>query len=297
MLPTGRAGLGACGRSSRSGSVAAVGALLFTLALHAGAAVVIPAAVLFGFGALGWNALVYVSAASAPAPELAARSVAVAATVVLPDLRRVDAAPRRARIRGGLGRVLDRDGRARSRRCARRLEPSAAAARALTPLPQPTRLASASRVGRTRDLTVCSRGGTDLDTSSAIDATGQQVRVAVIVRDAGDAWQVVAPDRPRRPLGRLRAPVGRHGRAPPVARRRRRAPRRRLGRLGAVAGDGSRHGSPAQLPRRPGARPPCVLPRRHRGDHRRGPLRRAARLDARRRHLPPALRQRSPSSS
>ncbi len=64
------------------GMVTAVGALLFTLALHAGAAVVIPAAVLFGFGALGWNALVYVSAGERAAPELAARSVAVAATVV-----------------------------------------------------------------------------------------------------------------------------------------------------------------------------------------------------------------------
>jgi len=64
------------------GIVASLGALLFTFALHAGAAVVIPAAVLFGFGALGWNALVYVSAGERAAPELAARSVAVAATVV-----------------------------------------------------------------------------------------------------------------------------------------------------------------------------------------------------------------------
>lgn len=64
------------------GLVAAVGALLFTFALHAGAAVVIPAAALFGFGALGWNALVYVSAGERAAPELAARSVAVALTVV-----------------------------------------------------------------------------------------------------------------------------------------------------------------------------------------------------------------------
>ena len=64
------------------GVVAAVGALLFALSLHSGAAVVIPAAVLFGFGALGWNALVYVSAGERAAPELAARSVAVAATVV-----------------------------------------------------------------------------------------------------------------------------------------------------------------------------------------------------------------------
>lgn len=64
------------------GIVAALGALLFTLALHAGPVAVIPAAVLLGFGALGWNALVYVSAGERAAPELAARSVAVAATVV-----------------------------------------------------------------------------------------------------------------------------------------------------------------------------------------------------------------------
>ena len=67
---------------AEAGAVAAGGALLFTVALHAGAAVVIPAAVLFGFGALGWNALVYVSAGERAAPELAARSVAVALTVV-----------------------------------------------------------------------------------------------------------------------------------------------------------------------------------------------------------------------
>jgi hypothetical protein len=43
----------------------------------------VPAAIVFGFGALGWNALVYVSAGErAAAPELAAPSVAVAATVV-----------------------------------------------------------------------------------------------------------------------------------------------------------------------------------------------------------------------
>lgn len=64
------------------GAVAAMGALLFTVALHVSAAVVIPAAILFGFGALGWNALVYVNAGERAAPELAARSVAVAATVV-----------------------------------------------------------------------------------------------------------------------------------------------------------------------------------------------------------------------
>ncbi len=64
------------------GLVAAVGGLLFALALHVGPFAVIPAAVLFGVGALGWNALVYVSAGERAAPELAGRSVAVAATVV-----------------------------------------------------------------------------------------------------------------------------------------------------------------------------------------------------------------------
>ena len=65
-----------------AGLVAALGALLFTFALHAGAAVVVPAAVVFGFGALGWNALVYVSAEERTAPELAGRSFAVAATLI-----------------------------------------------------------------------------------------------------------------------------------------------------------------------------------------------------------------------
>lgn len=59
-----------------------IGALLFTAALHGGAAVALPAAIVFGFGALGWNGLVYVSAGERAPPELAARSVAVAATVV-----------------------------------------------------------------------------------------------------------------------------------------------------------------------------------------------------------------------
>jgi len=65
-----------------TGVVGAVGGLVFTLALHAGAALVVPAAVLFGFGALGWNALVYVTAGERTPPELAGRSVATAATVV-----------------------------------------------------------------------------------------------------------------------------------------------------------------------------------------------------------------------
>jgi MFS family permease len=65
-----------------TGIVGAVGGLVFTLALHGGAAFVVPAAVLFGFGALGWNALVYVTAGESTPPELAGRSVATAATVV-----------------------------------------------------------------------------------------------------------------------------------------------------------------------------------------------------------------------
>lgn len=65
-----------------AGVVAAVGALLFAFALHAGLAVAVPAGIVLGFGALGWNALVYVSAGERVPPELASRSVAVAATVI-----------------------------------------------------------------------------------------------------------------------------------------------------------------------------------------------------------------------
>jgi MFS family permease len=65
-----------------AGWVAASGGVLFALALHFGALVVIPAAVLFSFGALGWNALVYVSAGERAGPELANQSVALAATIV-----------------------------------------------------------------------------------------------------------------------------------------------------------------------------------------------------------------------
>lgn len=64
------------------GFVACGGALLFALALHLGPVAIVASAVLFGVGALGWNALVYVSAGERAASELAARSVAVAATVV-----------------------------------------------------------------------------------------------------------------------------------------------------------------------------------------------------------------------
>jgi MFS family permease len=65
-----------------TGIVGAIGGLVFALALHAGAGLAIPAAVLFGFGALGWNALLYVVAGERTSPELAGRSVATAATVV-----------------------------------------------------------------------------------------------------------------------------------------------------------------------------------------------------------------------
>jgi MFS family permease len=65
-----------------AGLVAAAGTLLFAVALHHGAALALAAAVVLGFGALGWNALVYVSAGERAPPELSGRSVAVAATVV-----------------------------------------------------------------------------------------------------------------------------------------------------------------------------------------------------------------------
>jgi MFS family permease len=65
-----------------AGVTAAVGALLFTLALHAGAVATVGAAIVFGFGALGWNAVVYVTAGERAPPGLATRSFAVAATVV-----------------------------------------------------------------------------------------------------------------------------------------------------------------------------------------------------------------------
>jgi MFS family permease len=65
-----------------TGIVAAIGGLLFMLALHGGAALVVPTAILFGFGALGWNGLLYVSAGERTPLDLAGRSVATAATVV-----------------------------------------------------------------------------------------------------------------------------------------------------------------------------------------------------------------------
>jgi MFS family permease len=64
------------------GVLAAVGALLFDGALRAGPIVVVLATVLFALGALGWNALVYLSAGEQVDSALTARSVALAATVV-----------------------------------------------------------------------------------------------------------------------------------------------------------------------------------------------------------------------
>ena len=64
------------------GAVSAVGAALFALALHAGPFAFLPAAALFGAGALGWNAVLYLTAGERVEPALAGRSVALAATVV-----------------------------------------------------------------------------------------------------------------------------------------------------------------------------------------------------------------------
>ena len=64
------------------GLVASAGCLLFALALHTVAVAVVAAAVVLGFGAFGWNAIVYVSAGERTSPELAGRSVALALTVV-----------------------------------------------------------------------------------------------------------------------------------------------------------------------------------------------------------------------
>jgi MFS family permease len=65
-----------------TGVTAAAGGLLFTLALHAGPVATVLAAIVFGFGALGWNAVVYVTAGERAPAGLATRSFAVAATVV-----------------------------------------------------------------------------------------------------------------------------------------------------------------------------------------------------------------------
>jgi MFS family permease len=80
------ADLGAGSRRVRTlvdaGLVGAVGAVAFTLALHTSAAVLVPAMLLFSFGALGWNGLVYVSAGEKAPPELAAQAAGIAATLI-----------------------------------------------------------------------------------------------------------------------------------------------------------------------------------------------------------------------
>lgn len=64
------------------GAVAAIGAFAFAFALDAGSAVLLATAAFLAFGALGWNALVYVTAGERVPRELAGQSVALAATVV-----------------------------------------------------------------------------------------------------------------------------------------------------------------------------------------------------------------------
>lgn len=64
------------------GAVGTAGALLFELGLHVDVALVVVGAAVFGFGALGWNALVYVMAGERAGPQRAAKGVSVAMTVV-----------------------------------------------------------------------------------------------------------------------------------------------------------------------------------------------------------------------
>lgn len=64
------------------GLVAASGSVAFVIALHTVAPLVIGACIVFAFGAMGWNAVVYVSAGERATPELAGRSVSLALTVV-----------------------------------------------------------------------------------------------------------------------------------------------------------------------------------------------------------------------
>jgi MFS family permease len=65
-----------------AGGLAALGAVAFTFALDAGTVVLLACASLLAFGALGWNALVYVTAGERVSRDLAGQAVALAATVV-----------------------------------------------------------------------------------------------------------------------------------------------------------------------------------------------------------------------
>lgn len=65
------------------GLVTAVGALAMVGALHTGSVwVILPVTIVYGFGAFGWNHLVYVSAGEAVPAAQAGQAVSVAATVV-----------------------------------------------------------------------------------------------------------------------------------------------------------------------------------------------------------------------
>lgn len=75
------------GRRSRSlvevGLLTSAASLVVLGALHGGGLwTIVPAVALYGFGAFGWNHLVYVSAGESVAPELAGQAVSIAATVV-----------------------------------------------------------------------------------------------------------------------------------------------------------------------------------------------------------------------
>ena len=81
------ADLGGGQRRSRTlfeiGLVTTVGSLALAGARHGGGlATILPAVALVGFGAFGWNHLVYVSAGESVAPALAGQAVAVSATLV-----------------------------------------------------------------------------------------------------------------------------------------------------------------------------------------------------------------------
>ncbi|MGI9659827.1 MAG: MFS transporter, partial [Gaiellaceae bacterium] len=67
---------------AEAGWAAAIGAALLASLLYAGPAAIIVAVIGFSLGAMGWNALVYVTAGERGPHGLTAQSVAVAATVI-----------------------------------------------------------------------------------------------------------------------------------------------------------------------------------------------------------------------
>lgn len=76
---------GGTGRVStlwETGALAAIGAGLFGIALHVGTPFVLVAVAVFAFGALGWNGVLYLTAAERVGMEFAARAMGVASTVV-----------------------------------------------------------------------------------------------------------------------------------------------------------------------------------------------------------------------